>query len=64
MKTMKRLCQRFERLHEGCTAELDELESYPGYYRIGIFDWWANEFCMYTFKTCKEFKDWTDNVLM
>ncbi len=63
MKTMQKLIKRFERVHPGFFAWLDPLESYSGYYRIIIYDKWAGS-TQYIFKTCREFKEWTDGVVM
>ena len=66
MKTMLKLCRRFGRLHKGCDAYLDTLGSYPGFYRVCIHDHFDREesFAWYTFRSCKEFKEWSENVLI
>lgn len=66
MKTMEELCKRFGDLHPGCDAFLDKIESYPGYYRICIYEKYDREesFTWYTFKTCKEFKEWSEGVIL
>lgn len=64
MKTMKRLVNRFNRIMAPeCTAWLDEIGSYKGYYQIAITDGLGMT-AYYTFASCKDFKDWTDNVLL
>lgn len=62
MRTMKQLVKRFNRMYSPeMEAWLDELESYPGCYRVAISDGLGMTSC-YIFKTCEEFKDWTDNI--
>ena len=67
MKTMGMLCKRFARIHPGSSAELDELGSYPGYYRICVetkSPGAGTLYTWYTFKTCKEFKEWSEGVIL
>ena len=65
MKTMEKLCKRFERLHPGYEASLDTCESYPGFYRVYIDNAETGSLChVYTFRTCADFRDWTDGVVL
>ena len=63
MKTMEKLIKRFNRNNPGYMAELDWQDSYPGYYTV----WITNTFGLsarYHFRTCKEFREWMDGVVL
>lgn len=64
MKTMNELCKRFGRLHPGYDAYLDKLQSYKGYYRVYIYNQERDLGSWYTFATGREFKEWTDGVIL
>ena len=67
MKTMERLCKRFNRIHKPYTATLNTLDSYRGYYRVCIANKISDFFddtCYYTFRSCAEFREWIDGVIM
>lgn len=64
MKTIINLIRKFNRKNPHHTAVLDSFESYKGCYRICISD---NEFDLsswYIFKSCKDFSEWMDNVIL
>ena len=68
MKTILALCRRFNRIHadSNSTAELDELGSYPGHYRICISTNYPGAGTLnawYVFSSCRDFKEWTDGVI-
>ena len=63
MKTMERLIKRFNRLYPGVHAELDWINSYPGWYTVVITD---NDYGVndrYHFQTCNDFRDWMEGVV-
>lgn len=64
MKTMQKLIEKFNKQNPNHTAELDTFDSYRGYYKvyIGRSDWW--DYSTLTFKSCKEFKEWMDGVVL
>lgn len=70
MKTMEKLCKRFNRIHNGYKAIFDPFFSYRGYYNVTImnddkdFPSLYGLTSVYTFKTCREFKEWIDGVVM
>lgn len=69
MKTFEMLCKRFNRIHKGYRAIFDSFFSYRGYYNVTIIDDRKDLISyglstVYTFKTCKEFKEWIDGVIM
>ena len=62
MKTMKQLVRRFNRMYSPeMEAWLDELESYPGLYRVVITDGLGMT-SRYIFKTCGEFMEWMNGI--
>ena len=67
MKTFRKLCKRFEKIHPGYSVWFAGLESCKGYYRIAISDERdeLNNIPYYTyFTSCKEFSEWMDNVIL
>lgn len=65
MKTFKKLCKRFEKLHPNYEVWFDELESYKGYYKVCITDKHILQIpAYYTFESCKEFKEWMEGVVL
>ena len=64
MKTMERLCRRFERLFPAYCAELDTLDSYRGYYRVCIIDLEHDIWAWHVFTSCREFREWMEGVVM
>ncbi len=64
MKTMEELCRRFSKLHPGYEAYLDKLQTYPGYYRVYIYDSDSKLGTWYSFASGKEFKEWSDGVVL
>ena len=64
MKTMKKLVARFNRLNPDYEAWFDEMESYPGYYRIAITEPVCGLTSFYTFKTAQDFRAWMDGVVL
>lgn len=64
MKTMEKLVKRFNRLFDPeCTAELDWINSYPGWYTVAIVDG-LGMLTNYHFRSCREFREWMDGVVM
>ena len=62
MKTIKDAIKEFNREHSSNFAVFDDIESYRGYYRIGICDDWG--WChWYTFSTVKDFVEWSKGVV-
>ena len=64
MATVKRLVKRFNRLHPGFTAEIYDLESYRGCYRVYITDDVYDVTSEYIFATARELREWIDNVVL
>lgn len=64
MKTMKKLCKRFNVIHKYHIAELDPVESAEGYYVVYVTDELYNLSTRYVFETCKEFEDWMNGVVL
>lgn len=62
MRTMEKLCKRFERIHAGYKAELDKLDSYRGAYWVHVY----NDFIgsTYFFSSADEFKTWALGVIL
>lgn len=63
MKTIRKLCKRFNKISPNYSVHLDEIESYNGYYKLfiadenGIGSW-------YIFASCKEFSEWMNGVIL
>ena len=64
MKTTQKLVKRFHRLWPHHEAYLDELESYPGYYRVAITDLDHDLTAWYTFTSCRDFREWMNGVVL
>ena len=64
MKTFKRLCKRFEKLHPDYSIWFNELESYQGFYRIAITRTDPHLTSYYNFYNCKDFENWMDNIIL
>lgn len=64
MKTMEKLCRRFEKLNPGYKAELDKISSYVGWYIIYITEPVCGTTSTYYATGCREFKEWMDNVVL
>lgn len=64
MKTMQKLCKRFERIHPGYKAELDTMESYRGWYVIYITEPVLGLTSTYYATSCREFRDWMNGVVL
>lgn len=62
MKTMEKLIRRFNRLNPDCNAELDWLSSYEGFYTVYITDPLGMTH-LFRFRTCAEFREWTDYLM-
>ncbi|MCR5566022.1 MAG: hypothetical protein K6F61_04160 [Clostridiales bacterium] len=63
MKTMEKLCKRFNRMNPCYHAELDWINSYKGWYTVIIeseYEYPAH----YHFPTCNDFKDWINGVVL
>lgn len=56
MAMMRLLCKRFEKRFAGWRAELQEMESWRGNYRVYIGNDLAG--AVYVFETCEQFKFW------
>ena len=63
MKTMQKLCRRFERLFPIYAADLDTLESYRGCYRVCIIDLETEMYYWHMFKSCRDFREWMDGLV-
>ena len=61
MNTMEKLCRRFEKLFPGYAADLDDINSYRGYYRVCIVTP-DNNYYWHLFTSCKDFRDWMNGV--
>ena len=65
MSAFKKLCKRFERLWPNYEIYFDELESYPGYYRVCITDKHILQIpAWYTFTSCRQFDQWMKGVVL
>lgn len=64
MKTMQKLCRQFERLFPEYCAELDEMESHKGYYRVCIIDLHNNLWSWHIFTSCMDFSEWMHGVVL
>ena len=64
MKTMEKLIARFNRDNPGYTAELDWLDSYEGWYTVCIYDDACGTSGRYHFRTCDEFAEWMNGVVL
>lgn len=64
MKTMEKLCRRFERMFPDWCAELDTLESYPGCYRICIINTALDVWAWHMFTSCRDFCEWMHGVVL
>lgn len=64
MKTMEKLCRRFEKLFPEYCADLDALESYRGCYRVCIIDVERDIWSWHIFTSCRDFREWMDGVVM
>ena len=56
MKTMEKLCRRFEKMFPGYAADLDDVNSYRGYYRVCIIDLEHMVFSYHCFTSCDDFR--------
>ena len=64
MAMVKRLVKRFNRLNPGYTAEIYDLESYRGCYRVYITDDAYGITSEYIFATAREFREWINGVVL
>ena len=64
MKTMEKLCRRFEKLFPNYAADLDTIDSHKGYYKVCIFDLEFNLPYWHIFTSCRDFREWMDGVVM
>lgn len=63
MKTMEKLCDKFDRKYPAYVAILDSW-CCKGYYPVWIKDLISGLQVKYIFTTCREFKDWMDKVVL
>lgn len=65
MRTMQKMIDRFNRKYDSLHyyAELSWLDSYPGYYTVVIADELGYT-ARYHFRTCNEFREWMDGVVL
>lgn len=62
MAMMRHLCKRFGKRFPGWVAELEELDSWKGNYRVYI----GNDIsgAVYVFETCEAFRTWSAYVVL
>lgn len=64
MATMEKLIRRFNKMNPAYKAELDWIDSYEGWYTVVITEPEYGIPAHYHFNSCKEFRDWMDNVVL
>lgn len=64
MKTIEKLCRKFERLFPSYCADFDTINSYKGCYRICIIDVERNLYSWHIFTSCKDFSEWINGVVL
>ena len=63
MKTIKRIVERWNNQSNRIKLHFNELESYPGFYRINVTDIDFNLSSWYTFVSVHDFTEWLKNVI-
>ena len=64
MATMEKLIRRFNKMNPAYKAELDWHSSYDGFYTVVIKEPVYGIPATYHFRTCKEFREWMDGVVL
>ncbi len=64
MKTMEKLIRRFNALSPAYKAELDWRDSHEGFYVVVIEEPVCGMYSRYHFRTCAEFREWMDGVVL
>ena len=63
-KSMERALAHFKKCWPEHEATLDELESYPGHWHIGITEPVCGLTAWYWFDSVRDFREWTDGVVL
>ena len=63
MKTMEKLCRKFERIHPGYLADLCN-DNYEPRYTVFITEPVLGLVSRYVFETCRDFSEWINGVVL
>ena len=63
MKTMQKLCKKFNRMFPSYCADLDEFNSSLGYYRVVILDLNTLTYYPRYFTSTRDFNSWINDIL-